>query len=354
LIKNVNKIYRTTCGPDHPLFKRLKEQFINIEIDSSMLSKHEYGKDELLDKAAEESLKVISKLLEDHKLPRGDYIELAKFIKFYLSPEESDLVIKQPGPVHHARFMGQAIYYLKLKIMEKMTDIQSTEKLKLEVDSMAEFVALFYGKWFLTSIEGITVAPRKDLEAMWEMKMYANHRPNIAEKCIASMQNHLWYLHPSIIVFALMDDRITDEEKKEIAKKLYDILTQNSEQQGYSYERSKKLTSEVLEQEERPSLSTFVGNASKTVFDILKLNKEQMEFLLLPPSTWQLLSVFKRHQQFALSLPIKNDAAERNVKLIQDFVNSSHDESLRQDLLLAVDIKRKSDAVNKATKKMKI
>jgi hypothetical protein len=151
-----------------------------------------------------------------------------------------------------------------------------------------------------------------------------------------------------------MDDGITDEEKTEIAKKLYYILTQNSEQQGYSYERSKKLTSEVLEQEERPSLSTFVGNASKTVFDILKLNKEQIEFLLLPPSTWQLLSVFMRLQQFALSLPIVNDAAERNVKLIQDFVNSSHDESLRQDLLLAVDIKRKSDAVNKATKMMKI
>jgi hypothetical protein len=66
------------------------------------------------------------------------------------------------------------------------------------------------------------------------------------------------------------------------------------------------------------------------------------------------LSVFKRLQQFALSLPILNDAAERNVKLIQDFINSSHDESLRKDLLLAVEFKRKSDAVNKASKKMKI
>ena len=61
-----------------------------------MLSKHEYGKDELLDKAAEESLKVVSKPLEDQKLPRGDYIVLAELIRFYLSPEESDLLIKQP------------------------------------------------------------------------------------------------------------------------------------------------------------------------------------------------------------------------------------------------------------------
>jgi hypothetical protein len=67
-----------------------------------------------------------------------------------------------------------------------------------------------------------------------------------------------------------------------------------------------------------------------------------------------LLSVFKRLQQFALSLLIVNDAAERNVKLIQDFINSSHDESLRQNLLLTVEFKRNSDAVNKASKKMKI
>ena len=156
-----------------------------------------------------------------------------------------------------------------------------------------------------------------------------------------------------MIVFALMDDGITDEEKKDIARKLYDILTENADEQNYSCAKSKKLTSEVLEQEERPSLSSFVGNASKTVFDFLKLNKEQIEFLLLPPSTWHLLSVFNRLKQFAFSLPVVNDSAERNVKLIQDFINSSHDESLRQDLLLAVEAKRKSDAVKKASKKMK-
>ena len=353
-IKNVSKIFRATCGPDHPLFKKLKEQFNDIDIDSSMLSKHEYGKDELLDKAADKSLTVISKLLEEQKLPRGDYIELAKLIRFYLSPEESDLVIKQPGAVHHARFMGQSIYYMKLKIMEKLTGIQSTAKLKQEVDSMAEFVAMYYGKWFLTSTEGVTVAPRKDLEAMWEMKEYENHRPRMADKCITSMQNHLWYLHPSIIVFALLDDGIHDEEKTEIANELHQILTEEPEKQDFSYERSKKLALEVLAEEKRPSLSKFVGAASRTVFNILKLNKEQKEFLLLPPSTWHLLTAFKKLQGFACSLPITNDAAERNVKMIQDFINSSHDESLRQDLLLAVETKRKSDAVTKASKKKKI
>ena len=44
--------------------------------------KHEHGKDELLVKASEEYLKVILKLLEKQKLPRGDYIELLKLIRF--------------------------------------------------------------------------------------------------------------------------------------------------------------------------------------------------------------------------------------------------------------------------------
>ena len=78
-----------------------------------------------------------------------------------------------------------------------------------------------------------------------------------------------------------------------------------------------------------------------------------MEFLLLPPSTWHIFSSFKRFKELASCIPVVNDSAERNVKLIQDFINSSHDEDLRQDLLLAVESKRKSDA-KRVLKKKKI
>ena len=91
-----------------------------------------------------------------------------------------------------------------------------------------------------------------------------------------------------------MDDGIQEDEKAEIAKKLHEVLSEDSEEQDYSYARSKKLTFEILEKEKRPFLSTFVGTATKTVFEILKMNKEQREFLMVPPSTWQLLTVYKR------------------------------------------------------------
>ena len=59
------------------------------------------------------------------------------------------------GLVHHARFVGQAIYYLKLNILEHHINIQSTA-LKEEVDSIAEFVD---GRWFLTDTLSPAEAP---------------------------------------------------------------------------------------------------------------------------------------------------------------------------------------------------
>ena len=61
--------------------------------------------------------------------------------------------------VHHARFVGQAIYYLKLNILEHHINIQSTAFIKEEVDSIEEFVALFNGRWFLTNTLSPAEAP---------------------------------------------------------------------------------------------------------------------------------------------------------------------------------------------------
>ena len=57
-------------------------------------------------------------------------------------------------------------------------------------------------------------------------------------------------------------------------------------------------------------------------------------------------------QEFSIKLPITNDSAERNVKLIQEFVNSCHDEPLKQDILLALDsTKRKAGRPKTGIKK---
>ena len=52
------------------------------------------------------------------------------------------------------------------------------------------------------------------------------------------------------------------------------------------------------------------------------------------------MNPFRKLQEFVQNIPVVNDAAERNVKLIQDLISGSQDEELQQDLLLAVEKKR--------------
>ena len=78
-----------------------------------------------------------------------------------------------------------------------------------------------------------------------------------------------------------------------------------------------------------------------------------MEWLQLPPNLWHLITAYKEFNSFVRALPVVNDSAERNIRLIQDFVLSCHDEELRQDLLLAVDLKRKGRARGSVSKKKK-
>ena len=339
-IKNISKLFRITSGPENILFKTLADSFDAIKFTKSDLKRFIYGQNDQLDLTAKASLDAINRILVQGNLPRGDYYELAQFVRFYLSETGyDDFNLKQPGAFHHARFLSQAIYYLKLEILSNVTNIASTAPLKKEVKEMSEFIALFYARWFLMSSHSV-VSPRMDLEAMWEMKAYSAIRPNVAKKCLASMQNHTWYLHPSLIPFSLADSEISESEKSDIAQKLWEVINGDIPEPQLNY--TKVEIRQVIEQEHRPNLATFITTQSTIIFKILKIEKESLEWLRLPPNLWHLISGFRKFEEFVKNVPVVNDAAERNVKLIQDYVGSSRDENLRQDLLLAVEFTRKT------------
>ena len=99
---------------------------------------------------------------------------------------------------------------------------------------MSEFICLFYAKWFLRA--AVTVAlPRLDLEVFGEMKTYESHRPDIAKKCLRSLANRTWYMHPSLIPLSLLDENITNKEKVEIAKNIFSLKFENFME--YSYKK---------------------------------------------------------------------------------------------------------------------
>ena len=84
--------------------------FLDFEIDTTKVAKNEYGRNIELDSVAMETLKQINNLLSVNKFPRGDYYELADLNQFHLDSNYNDIRIRQPGAVHHARFLSQSIY----------------------------------------------------------------------------------------------------------------------------------------------------------------------------------------------------------------------------------------------------
>ena len=80
---------------------------------------------------------------------------------------------------------------------------------------MAEFVGLFWSSWFLKSAMSIQAA-YNDLCAIRDMKLYAD----ITFTCLTSINRHLNYLHPSLIILALADDNISTKQRAAIAEKL--------------------------------------------------------------------------------------------------------------------------------------
>ena len=76
-----------------------------------------------------------------------------------------------------------------------------------------------------------------------------------------------------------------------------------------------------------------------------------MVWLKLNVDQWPLISRYSVARDFFSSLTVVNDPAERGVKLVQDFVNSTTDEALRQDMMIAVLDHRKKVTGKNMTKK---
>lgn len=90
---------------------------------------------------------------------------------------------------------------------------------------------------------------------------------------------------------------------------------------------------------EQTNLSQLVGPNSWLLFRIFG---QQGTWLKRTPQSWEENCEFNEMKTFVKNLKIVNDAAERGIKLIQDFSQSiTEDENERQALLQSVEQSRK-------------
>ena len=97
----------------NPLFKKLKKYFwktFNYNPVPLLWFDWNKVKSSLLKKAAKKSLTFCRAYIGKPDIIRDDRSELAELVVTYLSP--ITYKVRKTGAIHHARFLGKAIYYL--------------------------------------------------------------------------------------------------------------------------------------------------------------------------------------------------------------------------------------------------
>jgi hypothetical protein len=336
-IKHTFKVvFGENKAPTIKLFQRLKEDFDNVDKDEEQLKVWHWpeNQDDFLFKQALEVKIWVTNCIDKNTFPREDYRELCELILFYLGGSiPRGFFIRRPGADHHARFMSKAIYILKIYLLSGSFEMTPTE-LK-QVERMAVYIGLFYGKYFLQSAL-TAAAPANDLHFFYLMKKFSVIDPEAAKETIKSISRHLSYLTEELVVFSLFDDLLNYAEKTMIGKRLYHI-----DRPRNILPNKPKFPAIVWRDDEKPLLSSFVGSKSWLLFNLLKLEGKQ-EWLNIPSEHWHNFEDFKKAKHFVDSFLCTNDSAERGIKLITDYKDSCFGIEEREYLAQVVEKHRMS------------
>ena len=309
----VKQITGQTKDPGVAVFRRLRAQWSSLEIDYGNLVKWDYlAASEKLQAVAADVLAWGQEQLQQRTFPRDDYKEFLELVVISLGGHVEGFKFKLPGPDHHARWMSKAIYNLKMKLISKFFHMSEVEL--SHVNQIAEFVVLFYAKfWFTTPLAAS--AARMKLDFMSHILEYRVVDAPLAFTVLESAYRHLWYLTAQLIPLALTDTGLEDSSREAMARALHG-QTRGEIKTGKPIFPILPYGATVA----RQNMASLIGPESWLVFDLLQLLGPQ-DWLLTPPSTWKQAPSFKALQDFTRKLTVVNDLAERGCHLATEFIN---------------------------------
>ena len=326
----------TSKGPDILLFKRLRENFNDIKIDDQINLELNYA---LINEKSPDIIDFCKRLLKEECPIRGDYKELLQLILIYLDHENNSYNIQAPGAVHHARWMSKLIYCLKIVLLKNKI-IDELPKAKIftpfQIDQLHRFVDFFvfiYVPWWYTAIFPENAA-QNDLQFWISINEYKDEL--ISKSAAKSFKNHTWYLTEELVCFCLFSDTISVEKKTKIVTKLksFDKVDMFTKRHGYKFGKP------ILPDIEINELSSFVGESSWYLFELLDIDTEFMNF---PTEQWESLPAYIDAKEKIMNIRVVNDSAERGVKLASDFLSTAQIEQRYQNILQVVENDRNSE-----------
>lgn len=122
--------FSASSGPDIPLFKRFKKEWINKNIDQEKFStwRTDANVYKILKDAADELLMFAERQLQQD-FPRDDYKEFLELIVIFLGGiPAKGIHFRQPGAYHLARWMAKGIYCLKIWLFRKQFKLYGKEE----------------------------------------------------------------------------------------------------------------------------------------------------------------------------------------------------------------------------------
>ena len=130
-----------------------------------------------------------------------------------------NMYMRRVGVIHHAKFMAKAITLLKMALLHDKHQDNFTAAEWTQVNRLAEFVALIYGRYFLQSALS-SAAPRIDIGFMGDVLSYRPINNVISTSAKESFLNHLLYPCPELVVLAFFDTDVPNHEKYAMARTL--------------------------------------------------------------------------------------------------------------------------------------
>lgn len=255
LSKAFTLCFGPSSSPDIPLFKRFKAAW-------PLIYKDKYQPLKEAPDSAHLKLTAVNALLVtlgSKKQPRGDYMELLELSLLALGHTPDKIHWRAPGAVHHARWMAKLIYAIKIHLFREQGGFKTTQKEKLQLERFVNFGVLVYVKyWFEAPMA--TNAAWADLSLWKDMTNYEMIDPQVSEVVKNALKYHLWYLSDELVGLSLFSEKVSNEAKVAIVKKMECEPT------------DRKIRGDSSLLTDQAVLADFSNNRSLQLFDKLKIN----------------------------------------------------------------------------------
>ena len=220
---------------------------------------------------------------------------------------KENYLFKEPGPMHHARWMSKTIYDLKIFIFRDQFFVSRADLRAIR--DIAIFIVLLYVKAWMTASKPLS-SPNNDLTFFQSLIQYKNENKVIGSAAIEKFAYHLWYLTEEIVGLALFDLQVPENEKRAILTSMKNNVASEIQVKRLPVNPNSK---EELKMWENRKLHDLVSQKTLKLFTRFNINTE---FLEKDPSTWKENSSFQTAKKVLSRLRVVNDTAERGVAMI--------------------------------------